>query len=80
TDSAIRNQGALIKALKIQIGQMNKNSSMFFVPSQTTIPFPSRLYDDFCDEDEGSCGLKYLDAYSIGTTLLDDALPAKEKD
>ncbi|GKB05492.1 hypothetical protein Tco_0833687 [Tanacetum coccineum] len=129
-DSAIRNQGALIKALEIQIGQMNKvlqergsrslpssietnprdhvklisttdeadtflirrigpsryavsglqNSSMFFMPSRTTIPFPSCLYDDLCDGEEGSCGLKYLDAYSIGTTLLDDALPAKEKD
>ncbi|GJR94095.1 reverse transcriptase domain-containing protein [Tanacetum coccineum] len=29
---------------------------------------------------EGSYELKDLDAYSIGTTLLDDALPTKEKD
>nr|GEV34872.1 reverse transcriptase domain-containing protein [Tanacetum cinerariifolium] len=36
-------------------------------------------YDDFYDEEEGSYGLKDLDAYSIGTTLLDDALPRKEK-
>nr|GEU46674.1 hypothetical protein [Tanacetum cinerariifolium] len=52
TDAAIRNQGASIKALEIQIGKMSK----------------------------GSYGLKDLDAYSIGTTLLDDALPPKEKD
>ncbi|GJV13577.1 retrovirus-related pol polyprotein from transposon TNT 1-94, partial [Tanacetum coccineum] len=130
TDAAIRNQGASIKALEIQIGQMSKvlqergfrnlpsstetnprdhfnsisttveadaipirrigpsrcvvsgpqNSKLFFVPSQATIPFPSRLYDDCYDEEEGSCGLKNFDAYSIRTTLLDDALPPKEKD
>ncbi|GJT67074.1 hypothetical protein Tco_1018554 [Tanacetum coccineum] len=46
---------------------------------QATIPFPSRLYDDCCDEEVGSYGLKELDAYSIRTTLLDDALPRKDK-
>ncbi|GJT56377.1 zinc finger, CCHC-type containing protein [Tanacetum coccineum] len=44
-----------------------------------TIPFPCHLYDDCCDEEEGSYGLKDLDAYLIRTTLLDDALPPKEK-
>ncbi|GJT41727.1 uncharacterized mitochondrial protein-like protein [Tanacetum coccineum] len=48
--------------------------------NQETIPFFSRLYDDCSDEDEGLYGLKDLDAYSIGTTLLDDVLPSKEKD
>ncbi|GKB41467.1 putative reverse transcriptase domain-containing protein, partial [Tanacetum coccineum] len=38
-----------------------------------------RLYDDSCDKEDGSYELKYFDAYSIGTTLLDDALPPKEK-
>ncbi|GJW55551.1 homeodomain-like protein [Tanacetum coccineum] len=52
TDAAIRNQGALIKTLEIQTGQMSK----------------------------GSYGLKDLDAYSIITTLRNDALPRKEKD
>nr|GEX74520.1 hypothetical protein [Tanacetum cinerariifolium] len=56
-----------------------QNSKLFFMPSQATIPFPSRLYDDCCDDDEGSYELKNLDAYSIRTTLLDDALPTKEK-
>nr|GEU63179.1 hypothetical protein [Tanacetum cinerariifolium] len=41
---------------------------------------PSRLYEDCYDEEERSCGLKNFDAYSIGTTLLDDALPPKKKD
>ncbi|GKB97957.1 hypothetical protein Tco_0984094 [Tanacetum coccineum] len=57
-----------------------QNSKLFFVPSQASIPFPSHLYDDCYDEEEGSYGLKNLDAYSIGTILLDDALPPKEKD
>ncbi|GJR30716.1 reverse transcriptase domain-containing protein [Tanacetum coccineum] len=42
-----------------------------------TIPFPSHLNDDYYEEEEGSYGLKDFDAYSIGTTLLDDALPPK---
>ncbi|GKF98518.1 hypothetical protein Tco_0297301, partial [Tanacetum coccineum] len=57
-----------------------QNSKLFFVPSRTTIPFPSRLYDDCYDKEEGSYEMKDLDAYSIGTTLFDDALPPKEKD
>ncbi|GJX58661.1 zinc finger, CCHC-type containing protein [Tanacetum coccineum] len=44
-----------------------------------TIHFPSRLYDNHYDEENGSYGLKDLDAYSIGTTLRNDALPQKEK-
>ncbi|GKA30249.1 putative reverse transcriptase domain-containing protein [Tanacetum coccineum] len=73
-------QGASIKALEIQIGQMSKisatvetgttpihrigpnryaisgpqNSKLFFVLSQATIPFPSHLYDDCYDEEDGS--------------------------
>ncbi|GJZ49227.1 hypothetical protein Tco_0603417 [Tanacetum coccineum] len=107
SNAAIRNQGASIKALEIQIGQMRKvlqekgsgnlhgstetnlrdhvKSISITIKADTTlirptIPFPSHLYDDCYDEEEGSYGLKNLDAYSIGTTLLDDALPPKEKD
>nr|GEW67872.1 hypothetical protein [Tanacetum cinerariifolium] len=47
---------------------------------ETLKKFFDRLYDDCYDEKEGSCGLKDLDSYSIRTTLLDDALPPKEKD
>ncbi|GKC13826.1 hypothetical protein Tco_1010608, partial [Tanacetum coccineum] len=79
TDVAIKNQGASIKALEIHIGQMSKNSKLIFEPRQTTIPFPSRLYDDCYDEEKGSYGLKDLDAYSIGATLRNDSLPKKEK-
>ncbi|GKG07951.1 ribonuclease H-like domain-containing protein [Tanacetum coccineum] len=45
-----------------------------------TIHFPSRLYDYHYEKEKGSYGLKDLDAYSIGTTLRNDALPQKEKD
>ncbi|GJV19914.1 ribonuclease H-like domain-containing protein [Tanacetum coccineum] len=57
-----------------------QNNKLFFKPRQTTIPFPSHLYDDCYNEEEGSYGLKDLDAYSIGTTLYDDSLHTKEKD
>nr|GEZ32097.1 hypothetical protein [Tanacetum cinerariifolium] len=56
------------------------DSQLIFVPCQMTIPFPSRLYVYQCDEEEGSYGLKDSNAYSIGTTLRNDALPQKEKD
>ncbi|GJX51811.1 hypothetical protein Tco_0278656 [Tanacetum coccineum] len=56
------------------------NSKLIFKPRQATIPFPSRLYDDCYDEENGSYGLKDLDAHSIGTTLRNDTLPRKEKD
>ncbi|GKE15208.1 putative reverse transcriptase domain-containing protein, partial [Tanacetum coccineum] len=57
-----------------------QDSKLISIPSQTTIPFLSCLYDYHCDEEEGSYGLKDLDAYSIGTTLRNDALLQKEKD
>ncbi|GJU16419.1 ribonuclease H-like domain, reverse transcriptase, RNA-dependent DNA polymerase [Tanacetum coccineum] len=84
-EAAIRNQGASIKALEIQNGQMSnvlQERGFGNLPSSTKrlFPFPSCLYDDCCDEEDGSYGLKNLDAYSIRTTLLDDALPTKEKD
>ncbi|GJW04245.1 hypothetical protein Tco_1563101, partial [Tanacetum coccineum] len=57
-----------------------QNSKLFFVPSQMTIPFPSRLNNYWCDEKKGSYGLQYFDAYSNRATLFDDSLPQKEKD
>nr|GEW59327.1 hypothetical protein [Tanacetum cinerariifolium] len=51
-------------------------------PSRYTISGPqnsNHLYDDLCDEDMGLYELKDSDSYSIRTTLLDDALPTKEK-
>ncbi|GJR70664.1 putative reverse transcriptase domain-containing protein [Tanacetum coccineum] len=94
--AAIKNQGASIKSISTAIdADLNpirriglrrcavsdlQESKLIPVLSQMTIPFPSRLYDDRYDEEKGSYGLKDLDAYSIGTTLRNDALPQKEKD
>ncbi|GJV16094.1 putative reverse transcriptase domain-containing protein [Tanacetum coccineum] len=70
-NAAIRNQGASIKTLEIQIGQMSKLR-------QTTIPFPSRLDNHYCDEEEGSYRSKFTEAY--GASSIYDTIPQKEKD
>ncbi|GJZ57939.1 hypothetical protein Tco_0613433 [Tanacetum coccineum] len=105
TDAAIKNQGASIKALEIQIGQMRnvlQERGSGNLPSSTeTNPRdhvklistnvkvdtflirrnrPSQYIVSTLQNKEGSYGLKDLDAYSIGTTLPDNALPPKEKD
>ncbi|GJU24215.1 DNA-directed DNA polymerase [Tanacetum coccineum] len=80
TDAAIRNQGASIKTLEIQIGQISKNSKLMFESRRTTILFPIHLNDYDYDENNGSYGLQCLDAYSYGATRVDDSLPRKEKD
>ncbi|GKC34138.1 hypothetical protein Tco_1046522, partial [Tanacetum coccineum] len=41
---------------------------------------PSKYAVSAPQNKDGSYGLNDLDAYSIGTTLLEDALPPKEKD
>ncbi|GJS69931.1 hypothetical protein Tco_0702772 [Tanacetum coccineum] len=70
TDAAIRNQGALIKTLEIQIGQMSKNSTLMYDTRQRTIPFPSRLNDCYCEEKKGSYGLQFSEAYSYGASHI----------
>ncbi|GJX41153.1 ribonuclease H-like domain-containing protein [Tanacetum coccineum] len=57
-----------------------QNSKLIFKPRQATVPFPSRLYDDFMCERKGAYGVKDLDAYSIRTTLRNDSFPKKKKD
>ncbi|GJY84673.1 hypothetical protein Tco_0498699 [Tanacetum coccineum] len=108
TDAAIRNQGASIKTLEIQIGQMSKvlqergfgslpsstktnprdqvksisttieadsysirriGSSQYAVSTrqyesrQTTVPFPSRLDNHYCEDEDGNYGPKFTEAY-----------------
>ncbi|GKA13558.1 retrovirus-related pol polyprotein from transposon TNT 1-94 [Tanacetum coccineum] len=55
-----------------------QDSKLFSVLDQMDILFPGRLYH--YDNEKGSCRLKYIDAYSIGTMLWNDGLPQKEKD
>ncbi|GJT77249.1 mitochondrial proton/calcium exchanger protein-like protein isoform X1 [Tanacetum coccineum] len=128
TDAAIRNQGASIKTLEIQIGQMSKvlqergfgslpsstetnprdqvksisttietdsrsirrigstqyavstgqNSTLLYKSRQTTVPFPSRLDNHYCEEEEGNYGPKFMEAY--GASHINNAIPRKEKD
>ncbi|GKC42332.1 hypothetical protein Tco_1060054 [Tanacetum coccineum] len=104
TNATIRNQGASIKTLEIQIGQMSKsisttieadsnsirrirsnqyavstrqNSTLLFRSKETTVPFPSRLDNHYCEED-GNYGPKFTKAY--GASHINNAIPRKEKD
>nr|GEW10522.1 hypothetical protein [Tanacetum cinerariifolium] len=62
-DAAIKNQGALIKALKIQIGEDDKMSLIEL--NQTTIPFPGHLKGNGYDEKEVLKKLKKPQVNSI---------------
>ncbi|GKD53585.1 hypothetical protein Tco_1286972, partial [Tanacetum coccineum] len=91
TDAAIRNQGASIKTLEIQIGQMSKvlqERGFGSLPSSTetnprdqvksistTIEADSYLIRQ---EEEGNYGPKFMEAY--GASHINDTIPRKEKD
>ncbi|GJZ06777.1 retrovirus-related pol polyprotein from transposon TNT 1-94 [Tanacetum coccineum] len=75
----LNNLGREIKKIN-EKAYVAQNSKLIFEPRQATYPFPSHLYDGCYDEENGSYGLKDLDADSIGTILHNDALPQKEKD
>nr|GEW58394.1 hypothetical protein [Tanacetum cinerariifolium] len=57
-----------------------QNSTLMFESRRTTILFPIRLNDCYCDKKKVSYGQQCLDAYSYGTTRVEDSLPRKEKD
>ncbi|GJZ84147.1 NUDIX hydrolase 6-like protein [Tanacetum coccineum] len=99
TDAAIRNQGASIKTLEIQIGQISKVlqergfgslssstetnprdqvNTLLYKSRQTTIPFPSRLDNHYCKEEEGNHGPKFMEAYEA--SHINNTIPQKEKD
>ncbi|GJW93857.1 hypothetical protein Tco_0173529 [Tanacetum coccineum] len=77
TDSAIRNQGASIKALEIQIGQMSKSIATVEseIYSIRRIE-PSRYASDEGDSEE----LHNLHVDRYVSSILEDDLPRKEKD
>ncbi|GKF36068.1 hypothetical protein Tco_0112826 [Tanacetum coccineum] len=79
TDAAIRNQGASIKTLEIQIGKMSKNRTLMYDTRQMTIPFPSRLNGYYYEGKEASYGPKFLEAYSEASHI-NNSIPRKEKD
>ncbi|GJR56997.1 ribonuclease H-like domain-containing protein [Tanacetum coccineum] len=81
TDAAIRNQGASIKTLEIQIGQISKVLCGPYAVSGTqhrsilseTVPFLYRLQNFSCDDWREAQDVEILDGY-------DHTLPPKEKD
>ncbi|GKB17074.1 putative reverse transcriptase domain-containing protein [Tanacetum coccineum] len=55
-----------------------QNSTLLYKSRQTTIPFPSRLDNHYCEEEEGIYGLKFVEAYRA--SHINDIIPRKEKD
>ncbi|GJT42100.1 hypothetical protein Tco_0941965 [Tanacetum coccineum] len=61
-------------------GSRNLPSSTETKPRDHVKSILTTVESDTTSIQEGSCGLKNFDTYLIGTILLDDALPPKEKD
>ncbi|GJT44470.1 hypothetical protein Tco_0953185 [Tanacetum coccineum] len=55
-----------------------QNSKLLYKSIQTTIHFPSRLDNHYCDEEEGNYGPKFAKAY--GASHINETIPRKEKD
>ncbi|GKB94875.1 hypothetical protein Tco_0981012 [Tanacetum coccineum] len=51
-----------------------------FESRKTTILFPSRLNDYYCEEKKGSYGPQFSEAYSYEASHIDKSIPRKEKD
>ncbi|GJW55472.1 hypothetical protein Tco_0099557 [Tanacetum coccineum] len=90
TDAAIRNQGASIKTLEIQIGQMSKllqERGFGSLPSSTetnsrdqvnSISTTIEADSHSIRHEEGNYGPKFAEAY--GASHINDTIPQKEKD
>ncbi|GJS27711.1 homeodomain-like protein [Tanacetum coccineum] len=74
-DAAIRNQGASIKTLEIQIGQMSKYAVIQVKKNDSS--FPSRLDNHYCEE-ERNYGPKFTEAH--GASHINNAIPRNKKD
>ncbi|GJT30107.1 retrovirus-related pol polyprotein from transposon TNT 1-94 [Tanacetum coccineum] len=55
-----------------------QNSTLLYKSRQMTVPFPSRLDNHYCEEEEGNYGPKFMEAY--GASHINDTIPRKEKD
>ncbi|GJZ07584.1 hypothetical protein Tco_0541377 [Tanacetum coccineum] len=51
-----------------------------FESRRTTIPFPSRLNDYYCDDKKELYRPQFLEANSYGASHIDNSIPRKEKD
>ncbi|GJW34649.1 hypothetical protein Tco_0057569 [Tanacetum coccineum] len=54
-----------------------QNSTPLYKARQTTVPFASRLYNHYCEE-EGNYGLKFTE--TCGASHINNVIPRKEKD
>ncbi|GJW51709.1 hypothetical protein Tco_0093060 [Tanacetum coccineum] len=54
------------------------NSTLLYKSRQMTVPFPIRLDNHYCEEEEGNYGPKFAKAY--GALHIKDTIPRKEKD
>ncbi|GKE45632.1 hypothetical protein Tco_1472916 [Tanacetum coccineum] len=57
---------------------LDKNNKLLYKSRKMTIPFPSRLDNHYCDEEEGNYGLNFVEAY--GASHINGTIPRKEKD
>ncbi|GKC97744.1 hypothetical protein Tco_1168019 [Tanacetum coccineum] len=53
-----------------------QNNTLLYKSRHTTVPFPSRLDNHYCEE-EGNYGPKFMEAY--GASHINNAIPRKEK-
>ncbi|GKC59890.1 hypothetical protein Tco_1087488 [Tanacetum coccineum] len=81
TDAVMRNQGALIKALEIQIRQMSKDDKMQLIKlSRESVLFPGLLKEYDCGKKEVLMKLKKLQVNSAeSTTSLKRLLKEKTR-
>ncbi|GKA19403.1 hypothetical protein Tco_0699318 [Tanacetum coccineum] len=53
-----------------------ENSTLLYKSRQTTVPFPIRLDNHYCEEEEGNYGPKFMEAYKV--SHISNAIPRKE--
>nr|GEY93017.1 hypothetical protein [Tanacetum cinerariifolium] len=58
----------------------SQNSTLMYQTKQTTISFPIHLSDCHHEDNKGSYGPQFLEAYSYGASHIDKSIPRKEKD
>ncbi|GJW84247.1 retrovirus-related pol polyprotein from transposon TNT 1-94 [Tanacetum coccineum] len=70
---------AAIQAQLNNLGrEIKKNNTLLYKSRQMTVPFPIRLDNHYCEEEEGNYGPKFAEAY--GASHINDTIPRKEKD
>ncbi|GKE93543.1 retrovirus-related pol polyprotein from transposon TNT 1-94, partial [Tanacetum coccineum] len=57
---------------------IRQNSTLLYKSRQMMVPFPSRLDNHYCEEEEGNYGPKFSEAY--GASHINDIILQKEKD